>query len=356
MDSSDPRLRYLDGPDQVESMESHLTSVEQKFLNGLLRGSGYTLVLSSQPSFSNDSFREIFKVGAQNSSGEGRSKRMTQHNQLFKEEPWTMSILKLVQTVSEKDFRSDIVDHRKKFRENSKYMPLGSLFRDQLEIVKKKLMRGDYIGMAHFEADMAKIWTEARQKEKSGTLLYKASIQLELAYNEGWASQQDYEAEAKKVALSKCKTSLRRKKSNIRKGSDHIESKATADQEPPNTITSFENTLFQTELEEKLPKLKSKDLAGLRKILKRLGCQSSSSTLAIDRKLEVQRLREPALKAVLAYIRRKVDRKARRPTQAKSKCQKPVKGAMIIEENCNTSSNSSFLTGKIILNSDSDRE
>lgn len=356
MDSSDPRLRFLGGPNDNHFFESHLTDSQQLFLNGLLRGSGFTLVRFSQPGFSNAQHREIFKVGAQSTSVEGRSKRQTQHNQLFKEEPWTLSTLKLIKLVADKPVKCQDTENKKKIRDNVKNIPLGNLFREKLEMIKKKLVRGDYIGMPQFEADMQKIWSETRQKEKTGSFLHQAAIQLEMAYNEGWAAQQDYEAEAKRVALSKCKSSLRRKKSYVRKGSDHIESKATADFDGPSTISPFETVLLQSELEEKLSKLKNKDLGGLRKILKRYGCQSSSSTSEIDRKLLVQKLPEPAIKAALTYIRRRVDRKARKPTLPKSKGAKPVKGTMLIEEQCHMSSNSSFLTGRLSITSDSDRE
>lgn len=348
MDSSDPRLRWPDAPVDAFGRHISLSLGEQMYINGLLRGCGFALTQVSHSQFLNDHLRENFKVGAETTGNEVRTKRVAHHNRLFKEEPWTSSTLKLVQKLANRTFKADNGDREKKIRESFKVLPLKNPLREQLEVVKKKLVRGDYIGMTHFEADMEKIWTDARAQEKPGSFLYKASIQLELAFNEGLALLSDFDAEVKRAALTKSKSSVRRKKSTIRKGSDHIESKATADHEHPLTISPFEQSLFQVELEEKLPKLKSKDFSGVRKILKRFGCQSSSSTLAVDRRLDINQLQEPALRAVMAYIRRKVDKRDRRPVQSKPKRDKPTKGMMAVEENTAVSSNSSFLTGKFI--------
>ena len=355
MDSSDPGLRFLSDGQLAFDPQIMLSTPEQTYLNSLLRASGFTITQAGPPDLFSNQLRENFKVGAQNGpSSEGRGKRIIQHNQLFKEEPWTCSTLRLVQRLIEKVYRCEENENKKKFRDLQKPVLQRSLFKEQLEGVKKKLGRGDYIGISHFEADMEKIWSEIRQREKPGSSLYKASIQLEMAFNEGQAGQQNFEAEVKKAALSKSKSSLRRKKVPARKGSDLFESKTAADHEAHTPMTFFEHSLAQKELEEKLPMLKSKDIHGVRKILKKFGCQSSSSTLLVDRKVDMQQLPEPALRAILAFIRRKVDRKPKRPIEDKSKGQLQAKGLQMIEENCHISSNSSFLTGTGDLTSDSD--
>lgn len=335
-----------------------MTPAEVNIVIRMMNGTGYSLQVGPhRPGDLNG--RGLFsKLGAQNcgSGIERREKRPVQHNQLFKEEPWTASTVTLVEKLKQKCSGMIVQNKNRKFGETSTLNLTQPLFLAELEAVKKKLVRGDYIGMTQFEKDVEAIWKRVREREPEGSKLYMASIQLEIAYNQAVSEQQDFEIQVKRTALCKSKPTIRRKKLVLRKCSDNLDSKQTADCDQPTACDNFEASLAKAELEEKLPRLSDKDFGGVRNIVTHHGGVDPSRDIANSRKLPYHKISDPALKELLAFTRQKVNRKAVQKRPKKARAARQRKPSFTMEDACDMTSNSSFLTGSRQTYSGSDSD
>ena len=86
----------------------------------------------------------------------GRGKRTTSSNQRLIEEPWTINCLASLNKVF------TVIGACKPShgaKSNTDFIKLVNKVHEDLQVVKKKLVRGDFINAGHFERELKVFWS-----------------------------------------------------------------------------------------------------------------------------------------------------------------------------------------------------
>ena len=326
---------------------SWLTPLETALAQRMLTGTGYSLQTEPLGVQARNGRLCLSKLGADQGGPApvARDKRAVQHNQLFQEEPWTAASLALVRRLRVACVQEGNPVKRSKFGEYGPAAGPSSQFAAELDAVKKKLGRGDYMGVRHFENDMESIWLKARALAVAGSPQYRASVWLEIAYNQAASEQQDYKTQAKRAALFKAKASGRRRKAVLRKYSDYLESKQTADCEQPTACQTYDRSSVQVEVDGLLPRISNKDFSDVRCMMTHCDGIFPSDIAYTNRKMQHEQSNDPFMTELLTSTvhKSKANQSKRAPTKPKDN--RPRKPSLIMDEVCDMNSNSSFLTG-----------
>jgi len=289
--------------------------------------------------------RPVFAPLAQTQDDAPKEKRIGPQNQHLREQPWTGHCVQTIQKLLQMDFGAASRSRAKRNNQS------GNLPKPEyqahlqlaLEAIRKKLLRGDFIGASHFVREVKLVCLGLRSQSNASPEAADAALRLEQAFLVLYENNQAVDAALRQAATAKSKVETRRKKPATRKGSDQFGSKQTAETE--NRASRGQDRLrVEAELSRKLSGLRGEELAQVWRIL--VKHDEALSKCSSDDRVEIalEHLSDAALSELAEYARGLAALPRSRP-KPKKPVQKPgVSQATPVETA--DSSNTSFLTGR----------
>lgn len=338
--------------DDCRAPESRRTDVfqrafspaEQKYLKKRLP-KGFTLVQKQDlRKQTPKTLRPGFAPLAQIADDAPKEKRIGPQNQHLREQPWTGHCVQTIQKLLQIDFGAASRSRAKRnnMTGNQLKPEFQAFLQQTLEAIRKKLLRGDFIGASHFVREVKLVCLGLRSLPNASHEAVDAALRLEQAFLALYENSQAVDAVLRQAATARSKVENRRKKPATRKGSDQFGSKQTA--ETDNRVSRGQDRLrVEAELSRKLSGLRGDELAQVWRIL--VKHDEGLSRCSSDDRVEItlEHLSDAALSELAEYARGLATLPRSRPKPKKPAQKTGVSQATPVETA--DSSNSSFLTG-----------
>ena len=336
--------------DQFESRQTHaferaLAPAEQKYLSKRLP-KGFCL---QQRSDIHKPVKKQFHLIVvspliQVADCDAKEKRVGQQNQYLREQPWTDHCSKTIQKLLQMDFAPASRSRAKRNTEKQHHIEFQTRLRLDLEAIRKKLARGDFIGENHFVREVKLLCLNMRTHLLASPEAVESSIRLENAFVELYENNQAIDDKLRQAIMARSKVDCRRKKPTARKGSDQFGSKQTA--ETDNRVSrTLDRLRVEAELSRKFSNLRGEDLENVWRIL--VKHDEGLANCNRDDRVEIvlENLSDAALSELSEYARSLVCHPKSKPKPKKPPQKAGVSQATPVESA--DSINSSFLTGSL---------